>query len=91
MEESEGGVDLELAGSLLENMAGVASQRHHQLVQHLKALKDGVIGIICQETFGQHKDQIPLYFGTVDFRLLEICTSLVVSRFLGFPLVEEIG
>ena len=51
VEESEGGVDLELAGSLLENMAGVASQRHHQLVQHLKALKDGVIGIICQETF----------------------------------------
>ena len=51
VEESEGGVDLELAGSLLENMSGVASQRHHQLVQHLKALKDGVIGIICQETF----------------------------------------
>merc|ERR1719494_829467 len=33
VEESEGGVDLELAGSLLENMAGVASQRHYQLVQ----------------------------------------------------------
>ena len=44
VEESEGGVDLELATSLLENMAGVASQRHHQLVQHLKALKDGVMG-----------------------------------------------